>query len=482
MTKKKSLKINYIYNASYQIIAILVPLITTPYLSRILKADGIGTYSYTFSIVSIFGIFAALGTTVYGNREISYVSNDRKKRSQVFWEIEFLSIITDLVCIVAFIAFLMISNEYILLYSVQIFTLFSIACNISWLFQGMEEFKKIVIRNAIFKILSVIFIFVFVKSKNDLLLYALGLSALDFLGNLSIWLYLPKYVDKPDFKSLHPFRHFKYTFALFVPTIASSIYTLFDKAMLHFFTSEAFENGYYEQALKLSKTALTLITALESVMIPRIGALFVSEKHDEMRSLLYKSYRFVWILGLPLSFGLIGISYNFVPWFYGEGYDSVSNLLMILGLLIPIIGLSNVTGIQYLITTKRERIVSITVSIGALCNVLLNLIFIPRLFALGAAISSVCAELIISSLQIYYVRKEISPLKIFKSSIKYFVAATIMLVLLISLNKIFTPTIFHTVVMISSGFLVYLLVLAIERDSLFLELFNKIWAKIKDRS
>lgn len=470
MAKGKSIVLNYIYNASYQVLTILIPLITTPYLSRVLKADGVGTYSYTASVVSFFTLFAALGTIIYGNREISYVSKDRQLRSKTFWEIEFLSIITGSVCLIAYLVFLYFCDEDFSIYAIQIFSLLSVVANISWLFQGLEEFRKIVFRNTVFKILSIVFIFIFVKSKSDLFLYIAGLVILEFLNNLSIWLYLPAFIDKPDWKNIHPLRHLKPTFALFVPTIASSIYTIFDKTMLHLFTDVAFENGYYEQALKLSKTALTLITALEAVMIPRIGSLFSSGKKKEMYDLLYQSYRFVWLLGLPLCFGLIGTARNFVPWFYGDGYDSVGGLLIVLGLLIPIIGLSNVTGIQYLITTRRENIVSVTVTIGAVCNIILNLIFIPWFYALGAAISSVCAELIISMVQMFYVRKEISIWKVLSSSWKYLLASVAMLGLLMVENSYLAASIFNTILMIISGGLVYILGILLLRDKLFISL------------
>lgn len=478
MKKKKSIVLNYIYNASYQVLTIIIPLITTPYLSRVLKADGIGTYSATASIVAFFTLFAALGTIIYGNREISYVSSDRELRSRTFWEIEILSIITDSVCLIAYLIFLYFCNEDFSIYAIQIFSLLSVAANVSWLFQGMEDFRKVTIRNTIFKLLSVVFIFVFVKSKSDLFLYVAGLVILDFLNNLSIWFYLPKYIDKPDWKNLHPLRHLGPTFALFVPTIASSIYTIFDKTMLKFFTDTSFENGYYEQALKLSKTALTLITALEAVMIPRIGALFSANKKKEMTSLLYQSYRFVLMLGFPLCFGLIGIAYNFVPWFYGDGYDSVKYLLIILSFLIPIIGLSNVTGIQYLITTRRENIVSITVTIGAICNIILNLILIPKMYSYGAAISSVFAELLITALQMFYVRKEISSLKVFTSSWKYLFASILMLALLVFENNFLTSSILNTFVMIFSGVVLYTFVLLSLRDEALLIVVKFISKKI----
>lgn len=477
MSKNKKIISNYIYNVSYQILTIIIPLITTPYLSRVLKADGIGTYSATASIVSFFTLFAALGTIIYGNREIAYVSQDRSLRSKTFWEIEFLSIITDSVCIVAYLVFLHFCEEDLSIYAIQIFSIISVAANISWLFQGMEDFRKITIRNAFFKILSVIFIFVFVKSKSDLFLYIAGLVILDFLNNLSIWFILPKYIDKPDWKTLNLLKHLKPTLALFVPTIASSIYTIFDKTMLKFFTDTAFENGYYEQALKLSKTALTLITALEAVMIPRIGSLFSENKKEEMHKLLYQSYRFVWMLGLPLCFGLIGISSNFVPWFYGDGYDTVISLLMILAALIPIIGISNVTGIQYLITTRRENIVSYTVTVGAISNILLNTIFIPKWYAFGAALSSVLAELIITCLQMFYTRKEISSYKVLSSSSKYLLASIIMFIILMWESSKFNSSIIGTATMIFSGAFVYSICLFAFKDAFFNSLVKSILDK-----
>ena len=156
-----------------------------------------------------------------------------------------------------------------------------------------------------FKVLNIVFIFVFVRSQNDLLLYVSGMVILALFSNLSIWLYLPQYVDKPDWKNLHPLRHLRPTLALFIPSAAMSIYTVFDKTMIGIFANN-FENGYYEQALKVSKTALTLVTALGAVMIPRMGYFFNQNEKEKVKELTYQSYNFVWFLGIPLCFGLIG--------------------------------------------------------------------------------------------------------------------------------------------------------------------------------
>jgi len=285
--KTKSIKLNYIYNVSYQILTLITPLITAPYLSRVLKVEGIGIYSYTASIVTYFVMFAALGTINYGNREISYLQNDRQNRSIVFWEIEFLSIGSVLCCLAAYSFFILfINHKYTSLFLVQAFTIITVATDISWLLQGMEEFGKIVSRNVVFKILNILFIFIFVKSPNDLLIYVGGLCLLELASNLSIWFYVPQYINRPNFKQLHPIRHLKPTIALFIPTIASTIYINLDKTMLNEITGSPIENGYYEQAFKIYKVALSVVTALGTVMLPRIGKCFSEGKTNEVKKLL----------------------------------------------------------------------------------------------------------------------------------------------------------------------------------------------------
>ncbi len=477
-TKKKSITKNYIYNVSYQILTLITPLITTPYLSRVLEADGIGVFSFTASIVAYFTMFAALGTLTYGNREISYLQEDRKARSQMFWEIELLSVITALVALLAYGIFLgAFAEEYHIFYLVQTFTIMSVAIDIVWLLQGMEEFGKVVFRNIIFKIVNIAFIFIFVRTKEDLILHVAGNVILTFISHASVWLYLPQFVDLPEWKELRPFRHLKGTITLFLPTIAISIYTVLDRTMIGIF-SNAFENGYYEQALNLSKTVLTLVTSLGAVMIPRMGYHFHRGELTEMKELVYQSYRFVWFLGIPISFGLIGVSGNIVPWFYGEGFLKLTILLPILCLLIPVIGLSNVTGMQYLVTTKRERILTISVCIGAAVNFLCNLILIPKWSSVGAALASLIAEIVITGVQFVFVSKEISFGRVVVSSWRYLLSGGAMLTLLIIENQFFTPSILNTAIMVLSGGSLYILLLFLLRDEFFLGYVKKIMDKI----
>lgn len=470
--KTKSIKLNYIYNVSYQILTLITPLITAPYLSRVLKVDGIGAYSYTYSLVSYFIMFAALGTVNYGNREISYLQDNRARRTRTFWEIEFLSVISVSVCLAAYLIFTLafphaqLKEQLLLIESIY---LISIAADITWLFQGMEEFGKIVGRNVIFKVINIIFIFTAVKTPKDLLIYVAGICLLEFLANISIWFYLPQYVDRPKLNELHPFSHLRATLTLFVPTIATTIYTALDKTMLNSMTGGMTENGYYEQAGKIYKMMLMVVTSLGTVMLPRIGKCFSENRKDEVKQLLYKSFQFVWFISLPMCFGLIGIARNFSPWFFGSGYEKVPYLLMILAFLLPIIGLSNVIGIQYLVTTKRENLLTRSVCIGAIANFFLNLLLIPYLYSYGAAIASVISEVLITAIQFWFIRREMNIPKILSLSWKYLFASISMLVVLLLLNQKMTVNFLSTVIMIFTGFVIYMVLLVLLKDEMILE-------------
>ena len=358
---KKSIRKNYIYNLIQQILLMIVPLITTPYLSRVLGADGIGTVSYVESVSAYFVLFAALGLNLFGQREVSYVQDNKEKRSIVFWETFILQCITSFAVIIVYIIF-SLSQANPCLYFVLVFNLLSVTVNVAWFFQGIEEFSKIVSRNIIFKIINVIYIFLVVKSDVDLIYYLFGLTFFAFLGDASLWLYLPRYIGLPKWQDLRPMRHLKVVFSLFVPVIAIKVYTVLDKVMIGVITKDAFENGYYEQAFKIAKLTQTIVTALGTVMIPRIGYEFENGNTDEVRRLMYRGYKFVWFLGIPLSLGLICISANLVPWFYGDNYQKVVPLLNILSFFAVIIGISNVTGNQYLIPTKQQNIFTVSVA------------------------------------------------------------------------------------------------------------------------
>ena len=475
----KSIKRNYIYNLIQQILTLLTPLITTPYISRVIGAEGIGIYSYASSIVTYFALFAALGTATYGQREISYCQDDKKRRSEVFWNNELLCIITTCISLCFYGLFCFFQKENRIVFFILSLSLLDVCLNVSWLLTGLEEFGKIVLRNIIIKVVSIGFIFTFVRTKDDLIIYVLGLTLALIISDISLWPFVFKFIDRPKVKYLKPFSEIKVVFSMFVPTIAISIYTVLDKTMIGIITKNAAENGFYEQALKISRIALTVVTSLGAVMIPRIGYLFEKHDNDLVRQYMYRSYRFVGFIGIPMGLGLLAISPNFVPWFFGKGFEGVIPLIGVLGFLLLSIGINNVTGVQYLIPTKRQNTFTKTVLIGACVNLIANICLIPSLGAIGAAIASVLAETIIAITQLWIVRKEISSLAIIKQSLKYIISGFIMFFTLLLINKYLQPSIMNTLVLISSGCFVYFSSLFILRDSFFIENTKKIISRLR---
>ena len=310
----------------------------------------------------------------------------------------------------------------------------------------------------------------------------MGLTVISGLGYLCLWPVLPKFVGKPKWKNLSPFKDFKVVLSLFIPTVAISIYTVLDKTMIGALTHSAAENGFYEQAIKISKITLMFVTSLGVVMVPRIGHHFEKNDREQIRLFMYRSYRFVGFLGIPLCFGLIGTASNFVPWFYGPGFSRVVPLISVLAFLILAIGVNNVTGVQYLIPTKRQNLFTKTVLIGASVNCVCNFILIPQHGAVGAAIASVLAEFVIALVQLFFVRKELSFYLILKNSAKYIFAGVLMFGGLWTIGGYLKPSVYNTAVLVIVGCCIYIGTLLVLRDTFFNENVKKILMKLKRRT
>lgn len=474
---EKSIKKNYIYNVLYQLVTMLAPLITTPYISRVLGADGIGSYSFVNSIAQYFALFGVMGISTYGQREISYYQNNKKKRSHVFWDAKILEVFTTLFFLAAYIL-LSLHQDNKKLYLALSFNILLCTADITWLFQGMEEFGIITLRNTIVKALGIICIFLFVKQKEDLVKYALILSSLGFISNVSLWLPAQKLVDKPVLKDIRPLHDIRIIISLFIPCIAMEVFSMLDKTMIGLICNTAYENGYYEQASKIARMVLVVVTALGTVMIPRIGFHFEKGNSEIVKIYMQRAYKFVWFLSTPLCFGLIGISNNYVPWFFGTGYDKVVSILSILSFLIIAIGIDNVTGMQYLIPTKRQILFTKSVIIGAFVNFVLNSFLIYFYGAIGAAIASVIAEFSVALYQIYLIRKEISIKYVFTCGWKNYIASIIMFVLLFILSQHLSSSVINTLFLILFGVCIYFVALAILKDEFFLVNILNMWDKI----
>ncbi len=466
----KNIKINYLYSAAVQVLSLLTPFITTPYLSRVLKADGIGKVSFTRSIVQYFVVVAYMGIAAYGRREISYLQDDKPGRSRVFWNLKALSLLNTSICLtVYYVLIYFYAGEDYVLYLIQSVHILNIVLEIEWLFAGMEEFKILALKGMVIRILNIALVFIFVKSREDLPVYMLINVIFIIAANAVMFPRLPKYIDPPNLKAIRPFHGIKTIIELFIPNIAIEIYTVLDKTMLGFFTTTSFENGYYESALKVSRITMMLIVSMSNVMASRIGYLFRKNDIHAIHEYMYRSYRFVWFLGIPICLGLIGISDNFVPWFFGHGYAKVAELLKITGFLVVAVGINNATGNQYLIPTKRQNLYTMTLCAGAAVNFCMNIVLIPLSGSYGASLASVIAEIVIALTQLYVLRKELNLRKIAACCKNYLIAGIIMLSVLVMTGKKLAPSPVNTFTLILSGALIYFGVLVLLRDKFFTE-------------
>lgn len=476
--KKNSVKKNYIYNLAYQIFAIIIPFITTPYISRVLGAENIGIYSYTLSIVTYFVLFGSLGISVYGAREIAYVQNDKKKRSQIFWEMNVIRFITITISTIVFMLTCRLFGDYWIYYLILSIHLFSTIFDISWFFQGMEDLKLTSVRNIIVRIIGTALIFLLVKTQSDLWIYVLIFALTTFFGNVSLWLRIPKYVQKIELKSLQLKKHFKPVFALFLPQIASQIYAVLDKVMIGAIIPDKTELGYYEQGEKIVKMAITVITAVAAAMSPRIATAFINKDKVSLDRYMYKTFKFTFMLSLPMILGIIAVSDRFVPIFFGEGYDRVSIIMKLLSPIILIIGFGSAIGVQYFIPTKRQRQLTITYIAGAIVNVIINALLIGQLGAVGAAIGTICAEAAVTGFQLLFIRNEYPFHKIIKCAPKYLISSIVMFAVCFGLNIIMpTNSVYSIVAIIAAGGIIYGLSLIALRDEQVIEIITAIKMK-----
>ncbi len=478
---KKSIAKNYIYNLIYQMLTILLPLITTPYLSRVLGAEPIGIYGYTISIVTYFILFGTLGVSMYGQREIAYLQQDKKGRSKTFWEIVTIRTITLSISILLFYLVYGRIGEYAIYYRILIVQLVANLFDISWLFQGIEEFDKTVIRNLVVKLLSLVLIFLVIKTPSDLWKYFAIYVGSELIGNLTLWLYLPKYLEKIKIKELELKKHLRPTLSLFVPQIAIQIYTVLDKTMIGVITKDMSEVGYYEQAQKIVKAALTAISALQLVMNSRIASAYAENNKEEVKECLKKSFNFVWFLATPMMFGLIAVAKNFVPLFYGDGFEGVTPILISTAPILLAIGLNGVTGVQYLVQIGKQNIFTISVTIGAIVNLILNIILIHYFKGVGAAIASVIAELVIFGIQLRYFREQFRIIEILELSVKCIISGIIMFIVVITITKYMPVSVINTAIQILTGAIVYVLMLIILKYSFLKDLYGQILGGIKNK-
>ncbi|MEH7495911.1 flippase, partial [Neobacillus niacini] len=415
-----SLKKNLIYQSAYQIIVILLPLITAPYISRVLGAEGIGIYSYTFSVANYFVLFSMLGLNNYGNRQIAIVRDNKTKLNQTFSNIFALHFLISTLVLVAYISYVLIFVQENKIYAMIAFMYIVAAMfDINWFFFGIENFKITVTRNIIIKILTASCIFYFVKESNDLWLYIAIMGIGTFISQSLVWIVVKRYVRfvKPAWADMK--EHMKPLLVLFIPVLAVSLYKIMSKIMLGNMT-DSIQVGLYENSEKIVNIPMGLITAVGVVMLPRMSNISATLDFNRAESYIMKSMQYVMIAACAWSFGIGAIAPEFAPIFFGEEFKASGVLMQGLAITIPFIAFANVIRTQFLIPNKYDHIYVKSVVLGAIVNIICNLIFIPKMLAVGAVIGTVLAEITVCLYQSIAVRNKIQIYQYLKKSI-YFI-------------------------------------------------------------
>lgn len=430
----KSLKKNYFYNVVYQLLLIAIPIITVPYTSRVLGAEKIGIYSFTYSIVYYFMLFALLGMNNHGNREIAKVREDKTKLSRTFWNIYAVQLIASLIAIVGYLLYLgFFANEFKNIAWIQGLSLLSAVFDINWFFYGLEEFKVTVVRSAIVKVLSLACIFVFVRTADDLPIYTIIMAGGMLLSQLVLLPFASKYIElvKPRWKEMK--THMIRSLVLFIPVVSISLYTIMDKIMLGVM-SNVTEVGYYNQAERMISIPMALITSIGTVMMPRMSNLVAKNNRVQIMKYMEKSVGAMALMTVPMMFGMIAIAQAFIPLFLGPGFEKSVVILILLATVMMFKGMGNVLRVQYMTPHRMDKEYVYITIIGALVNLAVNLLLISQYSSIGACIGTIVAETAVIVTMCLFLKKKLPISKYLKICGKYMWKGIVMFIVILPFN------------------------------------------------
>ena len=450
---------NYLYNVGYQVLAIIVPLITSYYVSRVLSPEGVGANAFTNSIIQYFMLLANIGIGYYGNREIAYVRDNKQKMAATFWEIQIVKTVMTVVAYLFFVVFMAFYSGNKTYMWAQSINLLAVAFDISWLYQGLEDFKRTVLRNTFVKITSMIAIFIFIKSPKDVALYIIVLALSTLLGNLTLWPHAVNnygHVDRGT--KLNPWRHFVPTVTMFVPQIATQLYVQLNRTMLGLMVNEK-AAGFYQYSDNIVKLILAFVTATGTVMLPHVANAFAQHDMEKVHKMLYKSFDFVSALAYPMMFGIAGVSMTLAPLYYSSKYAPVGPAMLIESIVILMIGWSNVIGTQYLLPVNRVKDFTTSVTVGAVVNIIMNFPLIHLWGLNGAMWSTVLSEISVTAYQLFVVRKSLDIKKMFAGSWKYLLSGIVMFVPVFWLNTHMKASWLWMLIEILIGIIIYVMML-----------------------
>jgi O-antigen/teichoic acid export membrane protein len=463
---------NYYYVALYQILVLLVPLVTAPYLARTLGPASLGNASYVSAVASMVGSFTLLGIFNYGVRESAYGSGVSRRLSSTFWEVMLTRACLGIIGSIAYFA-IATASEYRLLFFLFYANLFANLIDITWLFVGLENMRPVVIKNIAAKVLTVVGIFWLVRTSADTPIYVAILAMTTLAANLSVYPQLRGLIGRPTVDWARLWHHLRGSVQLFIPQIAVVLYMQIGRVLLQQLTGDSRQVAFYDQAEKIVLIPLSFITSFSIVMMPRMASEHGAGNSEGVERYFRLSGRAALFSAVPMSVGMACIARQFIPWYLGPGFYPTSLAIIILSPIIVANSIGGVAGSQFLTATNQVRIMTIANSVAAACDIVCNIVFIPLWGAAGCALAVVMASCVSASIQLWYVGRQIGIRELVLSAAKYLLFSTPLALSVLGLGVILPVGPPTTILQVLIGVAVYSAGLLMVKDPTILDLLAK---------
>lgn len=482
MQKQRSLKLNFIMNGILTMSTFIFPLITFPYVSRILLPIGTGKVAFATSLISYFSMVAQLGIPTYGIRACAKVRDNREELTRTAHELLIINLVMDAVSyIVLFVVLIFVPQlrQERILYITVSFTIILTSIGMEWLYKALELYTYITVRSVFFKFIALIAMFFLIHKQEDYIIYGgitiFAASASNILNFINAY----KYIDLMPVGNYHITRHLKPVGIFFAMTCATTIYTHLDTVMLGFMTTDA-DVGYYNAAIKVKCILVSIITSLGVVLLPRASYYVHKGMMDDFNRITRKALNFVFILSIPLLIYFILFARQGIYFLAGTAYTGAIIPMKIIMPTLLLIGLTNILGIQILVPLGREKVVLYSEIAGAVVNVILNALLIPLMASSGAAIGTLVAEFVVLVVQYYALRhtaaKHFRTISYWKIALGL-VTATAVSYWVVQLKFDNFATLIITAFMFFS---IYILTLVVTRETLVVEIVQQFIRKLKN--
>ncbi len=478
---QKSLKKNAVYSFIKAFMNLAFPLISFPYASRILLADGIGKVNFANSIIEYFVMIATLGIGGYATREATRLRDDKSAHNKLCKEILLINLISTAVAyLFLIISFVFVSkfSEYRILLIVCSTKILFTTIGMDWLYNAHEEYKYITIRSVFFQLLSLVLLFTLVKTKDDYVAYAF-MGVFSSVGsNFCNILYSRKFFNFFEKTKLELKKHLRPIFVFFGMTCASKFHTALDSVMLGFMLSDV-AVGYYSAANKIRSLVQGLITAVIYTFMPRSSYYLEKNKMEEYNALVSKTVNLSLFFSIPASVGIIVIARPLILLFSGEDFLGALPSMIVMAPIVFTVSLSSAITNVILTPNRLERYILYSEIIGFVLNIILNIIFIPLWGVFGAAFATLVVEIAIMLYRFIFSFSVLMKCQFFKNIIKIFVSCAIMYCILFLIIKFFENLFLQIIIAVLTGSFVYALSTIVLRNESALLIINILRKRLK---